>query len=337
MVEVAPAKGNGAWEGKNMKRHQWIKDLTGGRSLKDPIGFLAKNSRSFRFAARFLPQVEARQVAEVYSFCRLTDNLVDEAQGVEMDELEDRLGEWEELAGQAYRGVTTGISILDIPLGHMGKQGVPFKYASELIAGMRMDVRPRHYANLGDLEVYTYRVAGAIGQWLTELVGIRNPWVLARAADLGHAMQLTNILRDVGEDLGRGRVYLPVDALARHGFEPGTFSSGWGGKRLPPKAYGALMEELMTAAERRYRTAFMGIPSLPEFFQRPSLVSALVYREIHTSLRRNGYDNFRFRAQSSTLAKLGIGLRAMWILPSMRNLYPSNKFQVMESEVVYGK
>lgn len=319
-----------------MKHPSWILDLTSSLSLQDSIGYLARNSRSFRFAARFLPDVQARQVAEVYAFCRLTDDLVDEAHGVGAEEMDERLLQWEALAHQAYCGVSTGIPILDAPLSRMGESGVPFKYASELIEGMRMDVRPRLYANLRDLEVYTYRVAGVVGQWLTELVGVRNPWVLARAADLGHAMQLTNILRDVGEDLGRGRVYLPVDALARYGFEPGTFASPWGGISLPPPAYGALMEELMSAAERRYRMAFLGIPSLPDFFQRPSLVSALVYREIHTSLRKNGYDNFRLRAHSSTAAKLGIGVRAMWILPFIRNLFPAIQFPAMEGDVAYG-
>ena len=319
-----------------MKHPPWILDLTSNLSLQDPIGYLARNSRSFRFAARFLPEAQARQVAEIYAFCRLTDDLVDEAKGVGVDEMDERLSQWEALAFQAYQGISTGIPMLDVPLRRMGESGVPIQYALELIEGMRMDVRPRLFANLGELEVYTYRVAGVVGQWLTELVGIRNPWVLARAADLGHAMQLTNILRDVGEDLGRGRVYLPVDALVRHGFEPYNFSSDWGGKSLPPPAYGALMEELMAAAERRYRMAFLGIPSLPAFFQRPSLVSALVYREIHASLRRNGYDNFRQRAHSSATAKFGIGLRSMWILPFIRNLFPAIQFSALEGDVVYG-
>lgn len=318
-----------------MKQLPWITSLTSSQSLKDPIGFLAKNSRSFRFAARFLPEKEARQVAEVYAYCRLTDNLVDEAHGVEAHELEARLNEWESLSRQAYAGISTGITILDIPLRHMGEQGVPFTYAAELIEGMRMDIRPRLYANLGELEVYTYRAAGVVGQWLTELVGIKNPWVLARAADLGHAMQLTNILRDVGEDHARGRIYLPEDAMARHGFNAENLGRNWAGKSLPPPAYGNLMEELMAAAERRYQMAFQGIPSLPGFFQRPSLLSALVYREIHSALRKNRYDNFRLRAHSSTIDKLGLGLRSLWMLPFIRNLFPAIKLPVREGCMAY--
>jgi 15-cis-phytoene synthase len=335
MGKGATSKRRSSSEGKSMKQLPWITTLTSSQSLKDPIGFLAQNSRSFRFAARFLPEKEARQVAEVYAYCRLTDNLVDEADGVEIAELEERLQEWEALSRKAYAGNSTGITILDIPLGHMGEQGVPFTYAAELIEGMRMDIRPRLYANLGELEVYTYRVAGVVGQWLTELVGVKNPWVLARAADLGHAMQLTNILRDVGEDRNRGRLYLPIDALVRHGFDPENFAASWAGKSLPPPAYGHLMEELMAVSERRYRMAFQGIPSLPGFFQRPSLVSALVYREIHTALRKNRYDNFRLRAHSSTFAKLGLGLRSMWILPFIRNLFPAMKIPVQEGGMAY--
>ena len=320
-----------------MNQSSWIVSLAADRSLRDPMGYLALNSRSFRFAARFLPSTLARQVAEVYAFCRLTDNLVDEAPGIGPEELDDRLLQWEDLARKAYAGESTGLPILDVPLARMGRQGIPFDYAAGLIEGMRMDVRPRCYRDLAELETYTYRVAGVVGQWLTQLVGVDNPWVLARAANLGHGMQLTNILRDVGEDRARGRLYLPLDALARHGFRPESFALDWGGKTMPPPAYGRLMEELLAVAERHYRQAFLGIPSLPDFFQRPTLVAALVYRDIHASLRRNGYDNFRLRAYSSPVGKFTIGLRAMWLLPCIRDLFPAARAGSLEESVAYGR
>ena len=171
----------------------------------DPVDILAANSRSFRFAARFLPADDARRIAEVYAFCRHTDDLVDKAQGASPKELEERLDRWEGLARLAHAGVTTGLPLVDLPIGRMGRAGIPFRYAEELLRGMRMDIRPRRYRTLADLEVYAHRAAGVVGQWLAEMAGVRHPWALERAADLGRAMQITNILRDVGEDwAGRG-------------------------------------------------------------------------------------------------------------------------------------
>jgi phytoene synthase len=152
---------------------------------------------------------------------------------------------------------------------------------------------------------------------------VKDPWVLARAADLGHAMQLTNILRDVGEDLGRGRLYLPLDRMAAHGLTPADLEAagGWGGS--PPAAYRALMEELMEFAECRYQRAFQAIPALPRYFQRPVLVAALAYRGIHTALRRNGYDNIGRRAYTTPADKLRIAVKACWMPSSLRELFPA--------------
>jgi 15-cis-phytoene synthase len=230
----------------------WLARVSG----LDPIGYLARHSRSFRFATRFMAGKEARRIAEIYAFCRFTDDLVDRAEGIAAEELETRLVRWEELAEAAHAGTPTGSPVLDGPIGSMGRAGIPFAYARALIEGMRMDLRQRRYATLAELEVYTYRAAGTVGQWLAERAGVTDAWALARAADLGHAMQLTNILRDVGEDLERGRIYLPLDLMAKHGLSEADLegSAAWGGN--PPAGYRALIEELMDLAEYRYQRAF---------------------------------------------------------------------------------
>lgn len=294
----------------------------------DPIGYLARHSRSFRFAIRFLPGAEARRIAEIYAFCRFTDDLVDRAEGASPEILEARLDDWEALAARAYAGADTGSPLLDAPIGAMGRAGIPFDYARGLIEGMRMDLRPRRYSTLAELEVYTYRVAGVVGRWLAERAGVRDPWALSRAADLGHAMQLTNILRDVGEDLGRGRLYLPLDLLARHGLlaEDIEGAQAWGGS--PPTAYMTCMEDILEIAERRYQRAFQAIPALPAYFQRPVLVAALSYRGIHDALRRNGYDNIGRRAATSSFDKTRIAVKAAWMLASLRDLFPAPRERV---------
>jgi phytoene synthase len=301
----------------------WLFPLARAEGAGDPLGYLGRHSRSFRFACRFLPPAECRRTAEVYAWCRFTDDLVDAAGSAAPEIVEARLEDWRSLSRRVYDGLSTGLPLVDAPMHAMARAGVPFRYAEELIEGMRMDIRPRAYRDMDELELYTYRAAGTVGQWLTELAGVRSPWVLARAADLGHAMQLTNILRDVGEDSARGRVYLPLDALRRHGLDADDLAADrrWLGR--PPAAWRDLMEEMLGAAEARYAEAFKGIPFLPDYFQRPVLVSALVYREIHAVLRRNGYDNFNLRAASTPGRKLSLGLQAYWLLPSLHALYPA--------------
>jgi 15-cis-phytoene synthase len=299
----------------------WLLSHAARDGASDSIAYMAEHSRSFRFATRFLPPRRAREVAEIYAFCRFTDDLVDRAPGIPADEVETRLDQWEALVRRAYAGDATGVRLLDRPIGRMAREGVPLSHALDLIEGMRMDVRPRRFGGMADLEVYTYRVAGVVGKWLAEMSGVRHPGALARAADLGHAMQLTNILRDVGEDWERGRLYLPMDALARHGLDESRLDSAraWNGR--PPQAYCDLMEEMMALAERRYRSAFQGIPALPAYFQRPVLISAMAYRGIHDALRRNGYDNFRLRACTTPWEKLRAGAKAFWLVPSLRQLF----------------
>ncbi len=181
--------------------------------------YFAHHSRSFRFAARFMPAPERDQLARVYAWCRYTDDLVDVAADPSRGAIEARLATWLRLSERAYAGHRTGVALLDRVMPEMASARVPFDYARELVAGMRMDLHHKPYANLRELRVYTYRVAGVIGLWLTELYGVHDQRVLHHAAALGHALQLTNILRDVGEDWARGRVYLPLDRLQAHGLE----------------------------------------------------------------------------------------------------------------------
>ncbi|MDT8341648.1 MAG: squalene/phytoene synthase family protein, partial [Longimicrobiales bacterium] len=145
---------------------------------------------------------------------------------------------------------------------------------------------------------------------VTELFGLHDRALLERAYALGHAMQLTNILRDVGEDWRRGRLYLPTEELARFGLgwddvgalaERGEVPAGWA----------AFTEHLMAAAERQYAWAFEAVPALPPFYRRTVAVAARVYRGIHDEIRRNGYDNGTLRAHTSLLRKVRLGAQGL--------------------------
>lgn len=278
-------------------------------------GYLATHSRSFRFASRFFPPADGERVARVYAYCRVTDDLVDRPPpGCDAVEL---LEAWVELARGAYGGRLTGLPLLDRVMGEMAGAGVPFDYAAELAEGMRMDLRGERYASLAELRCYTYRVASVVGLWLTRLFGVHNPGLLERAERMGHAMQLTNILRDVGEDWSRGRLYLPSDLLHAHGVVEADLTRMCAGGAIPP-GYRALIEELMGVAEADYRAALAALPSLPPSFARPVAVAAHVYRGIHREIRRHGYDNLRQRAHTLPLAKGALAACALWELHRAR-------------------
>jgi 15-cis-phytoene synthase len=297
---------------------EWLKELSNREWRGQSMEYLARHSHSFRYAAKFLPRPFDEAVANIYAFCRFTDDLVDRSDTSDISILETRLNEWKRLALAAHSGVTTGIPFLDLALHDMGRLGITFHYADELIEGVRMDLTRHRYATLDELKLYTYRVASVVGLWLTERVGQRDPEVLRHAADLGHAMQLTNILRDVGEDFRSGRLYLPLSRLATHGMSASDIRSSLQPGQPLPRGWRLLMEELVGVAESHYRSAVKGIPHLPVFFQKPVLTATWVYRDIHHAIRKNGYDNLHHRAYTPKWRKVMFGLQAQILLPLMR-------------------
>lgn len=280
--------------------------------------FMARHSRSFRFAAAFMPPRERARLAGVYAYCRYTDDLVDGSPSRPPVASGALLDEWLARSRDAYEGRVSGVPLLDAVMTDMAGAGVPFAYAELLVDGMRMDLARTSYADLPALRTYTYRVAAVVGLWLARLFGVRDPWVLDRAAALGHAMQLTNVLRDVGEDWERGRLYLPVDRLRAHGLAPEDVGALRAGRRPVDDAWRALLEELMAEAESGYRDAAAAFPLLPAFFRRPVAVAARVYAGIHHAIRRIDYDTARRRAYTSPGGKALLAAGALWSLRRTR-------------------
>jgi phytoene synthase len=243
-----------------------------------------------------MPQPQRTQLAGVYAYCRYTDDLVDRA-SCGRDSLLVALDQWESVSREAYDGIGTGVALLDSVMPEMARQGVPFDYAAGLLRGMRRDVLGTSYGSMQELREYCYNVASVVGLWLTELFGVHDAWTLERAAELGIAMQLTNIVRDVGEDCARGRSYLPRDLMAARGITHSMIDR-WareGEPRLPAE-YGALLEDVMTYAESAYHRADEGIPRLPSFFRPAVGAASRLYRAIHDVVRANAYDNITRRA-----------------------------------------
>ena len=272
--------------------------------------YLAEHGRSFWMAARLIPQPQRAQLAGVYAWCRYTDDLVDNAT-CSRDDLLRVLAEWETLSRAAYDGHATGVELLDVVIGRMAAQGVPFTYAADLIRGMRADAVNARFNSLGQLEGYCHDVASVVGMWLTELFGVHDKWMLERAGTLGMAMQLTNIARDVGEDWERGRLYLPQSMLDQHGVTDTMIGELRHGDAPVPDGYCALLEELMGAADARYDEASAAIDDLPAFFRSSVAVASRVYRSIHDAIRANGYDNIRLRAVTPDVTRMALARAAL--------------------------
>lgn len=282
-------------------------------------GYLAHHSRSFSFASKLLPRDLGRRIARVYAFCRFTDDLADEPTRCGASKLE-LIDEWVAMAAMSYSGTPAGLPVLDRTMLEMREAGVPFNHVADLCRGMRMDIEGTNYATLGELRLYTYRVAGVVGLWIAQLAGVRDMTALANAERMGHAMQLTNILRDVGEDWRNGRLYLPLEILERHGLKRDDVGTMVAGTLPVSDAYRAMMRELVAIAHDDYSTAFAWLPSLPEQLQPGMAVAAGLYEAIHEALERNDYDNLHNRAATSLARKVGIASHALRSLRQARKL-----------------
>ena len=294
-------------------------ELSGLDELSNPAAYLASNSRSFRFAATMMAKPDRERIARVYAWCRYTDNLVDGDGSPQL--AERRLDAWLRLSWDAYDGRDCGVELVNRVMGEMAERDIPFAYPHDLVRAMRSDLNFSPYADLAALRVYTYRAAGVVGRWLTELHGERDRWMLDRATALGQAMQLTNILRDVGEDLERGRMYLPETELRRFGVRKSDIDGMRRGSRITNE-YRELMDQLIDVADADYRLADEALPRLPRHFGRAAAVASAVYRGIHQEIRRNGYDNVTRRAYTTRLRKHVLAVSAMLSLARSRVMSP---------------
>jgi phytoene synthase len=246
---------------------------------------LAHKARTFSFAGRFLPPAVRDDAALVYAFCRLVDDTADEAEdpGAAARAL-DRLGA--ELRGgaparplvAAFRDVAAR---LDLPL----------QSAEELLRGVRSDLGPVRIGGDAELIRYCYRVASTVGLMMCAVLGVRRREALPHAVDLGVAMQLTNIARDVAEDAERGRVYLPADRLRRAGVAQEALVDGSADRR----GVARVVTEILQMADLYYRSADGGMRDIPARTRPAILVASRVYRAIGVRLRRRGCDAFAGR------------------------------------------
>jgi phytoene synthase len=184
---------------------------------------------------------------------------------------------------------------------------IPRQLPQALLEGFHWDVDGRQYETISDVRSYATRVAATVGVMMTLLMGRRSHEALWRATDLGVAMQLTNIARDVGEDARAGRLYLPRQWMAEAGLEP----TRWLADPNYTPALGQVVRRLLDEADRLYERADAGIPLLPRDCQAGIGAARLIYADIGRSIRLAQYDSVRHRAVTSTWRKLRFLLRAL--------------------------
>jgi len=258
----------------------------------------AAGSKSFYLASRFFPDRLSRAAHSVYWFCRHTDDLVDECPTLEQGRRD--LEDWAAQLNRALEGFAPRHPVLELFTHTMREFNIPHDYPLDMIEGMRMDLNGVRYQTFDELRVFCYRVASVVGLMMSHVIGFRHP-ALSHAIDMGIAMQLTNILRDVGEDLERGRVYLPSDEMARFGYAEEDLH-----RRIHNDAFVELMRFQADRARGYYEQAEPGIDLLNPDGRFAVKVALQVYRQILSQIERNGYDVFARRAVVPPMRKYGL-------------------------------
>jgi 15-cis-phytoene synthase len=259
-------------------------------------------AKSFYFASHVLPAEKRDAAFAVYAFCRHADNIVDCAGPGNPEAVRSGLSELRAELYRMYAG-NDDVQPLMRTLGITVRRfGIPRQYLADLLDGMEMDLETPAYESFEDLELYCYRVASVVGLVTTHIFGTTSPDALLHAAELGIAMQLTNILRDVGEDHAMGRIYLPRQELHRFGTTDEDLSRG----RMTPQ-FKDFMRFQICRARDWYRRADAGIPQLTDDGSRFCVrLMSRIYENILEAIERNDYDVFTRRAFVPTSTKLRI-------------------------------
>lgn len=275
------------------------------RSSRQAEDLLATQGKTFYFAARFFPAHYRQAVVVLYAFFRTLDDLVDErTEHWQANAVRQELDAW-----QAWfeSGLTTEAP--REPLGTklaalVWESRVPRALFLDFLAGLLSDLEPRTFSRFQELHHYCYQVAGTVGLAMTHVLGNTSEQALLAAHDLGIAMQLTNILRDVGRDLADGRIYLPVDELESFGLAPSALVQLASAQRGPDARFCALMSAQIARARRYYLSGLHGTWLLRPDCRLPILLAGRLYQSILLDIERRRYDVLRRRAATSLFTKL---------------------------------
>jgi phytoene synthase len=263
-----------------------------------------QSGSSFATSFRFLDPARRQAINALYAFCREVDDVVDECHEpaiarAKLDWWRDEIDKLE--SGQPEHPVTQALATA------REQFSLPVEQLSEIIDGMQMDLDLARYEDFAQLQLYCHRAAGVVGLLSAEIFGYTDRHTLKYAHHLGLAFQLTNIIRDVGEDARRNRIYLPQDELARFGVASAAILNS----RHTPE-FAALMAFQAQRAREHYDRTFAQLPAADRKAQRPGLIMAAIYRTLLDEIERDGFLVLDRRTALPPARKAWLALKTWW-------------------------
>jgi 15-cis-phytoene synthase len=268
----------------------------------------ARSGSSFYYAFLFLSPERRAAITAFYAFCREVDDVVDEV--MDPSVAATKLQWWRREVAELFQGQPTHPVMLALH-PHLPRYGIQAEHLSAVIEGCQMDLEQSRFLDYAGLCRYCDRVAGVVGEVAARIFGHQVDSTLQYAHKLGLAMQLTNIIRDVGEDARRGRIYLPMSELQAHEVKAHEIlrrEAPWGYS----DRFNALMRFQADRAHATYDEALALLPQVDRPAQRPGLMMANIYRTLLREIEQQGFQVLHQRTSLTPLRKLWIAARTRW-------------------------
>ncbi|KQX01302.1 squalene synthase HpnD [Massilia sp. Root418] len=256
----------------------------------------AASGSSFYYSFLFLPQERRRAIMALYAFCREVDDTVDECTDESVARI--KLAWWRKEITGMYEGKQSH-PVTQALQPHLAVYQLKQEHLQAIIDGMEMDLNQTRYLDYAGMSKYCWHVASVVGILSASIFGVTNPQTLQFAEKLGHAFQLTNIIRDVGEDARKGRIYLPVNELQQFNVTAADLLNA-----RHTENFENLMKFQIARAHKAYDEAFALLPKEDRRAQRPGLMMAAIYRTLLTEIEADGYHVLNQRISLTPIRKL---------------------------------
>ena len=268
----------------------------------------AKSGSSFYYAFRFLPPPQRAAITAFYAYCREVDDVVDEVHDPSV--AGSKLAWWRKEVASAFAGHASHPAMQAL-MPHVRPYGIEARHLLAVIDGCEMDLHQTRYLDFAALRQYCHLVAGVVGEVAANIFGRSQDATIEYAHRLGLAMQLTNIIRDVGDDARRGRIYLPIDEMKQFDVKASELL-----ERKAPWGYSERFTRLMSfqaeRAHRCYEEAFSMLPAADRRAQRPGLAMAQIYRTLLREIEADDFKVLHQRVALTPLRKVWIAMQTHW-------------------------
>lgn len=264
----------------------------------------AQSGSSFYYAFLFLPPERRKAITALYAFCREVDDIVDETQESSVARM--KLVWWRNQVENLYAGKTEH-PVMQALAPHIHTFNLQEDHLYAIIEGMEMDLDCSRYENWQQLRKYCWHAAGVVGELSASIFGYSKPETLVYAQNLGLAFQMTNIIRDVGDDARRGRIYLPRDEMMQHGVTDAEILNG-----MYSEKFVALMAQQTQRARELYRDAMRALPQIDRRNQRAGLMMASIYHTLLDEIERERWQVLDQRIGLTPIRKFWLAWK-VWV------------------------